>query len=82
MAYAIIDGRYRNLTWRIARFGYFYGMVAGIVNFSFILSLCFVYSVKAMSIVFILLIAVTVVLEFILVFTKDEDVKNNISNNK
>ena len=32
-AYSIIDGRYKKLTWNIARYGYFYGVVVGFINF-------------------------------------------------
>lgn len=75
-AYALIDGRYRNLTWRIARYGYFYGIVIGLINFSFILSFMFWEASCACSIIFVVLIAVTIILKFFLIFSKDEQTKS------
>lgn len=75
-AYALIDGRYRNLTWRIARYGYFYGIVMGLINLSFILSFMFWETPCACSIIFVVLIAATVVLKFFLIFSKDEQTKS------
>lgn len=75
-AYALIDGRYRNLTWRIARYGYFYGIAIGLINFAFILSFIIGNNFYAFSIIFLVLIAVAVILKFFLIFIKDEDTKN------
>ena len=77
-AYALIDGRYRNLTWRIARYGYFYGICMSLINFAFIVSFLSYYEPYPCSIVFLVLIAAVTVLKFILIFTKDEETKNRI----
>lgn len=75
-AYAIIDGRYRKLTWRIARYGYFYGICLGIINFAFIVSFMFSYSITTVgSILFLILIAAAVILKFILIFSKEGEPK-------
>lgn len=74
-AYAIIDGRYRNLTWRIARYGYFYGIITGIINFSAIISLVSYCYLLPSACVFLLIVAATVALEITLLFLKDEDTK-------
>ena len=71
-AYALIDGRYRNLTWRIARYGYFFGIVAGFINFAFIVSLMFYFTICTCSIIFLVLTAAAIILKFFLIFTKDE----------
>lgn len=75
-AYAIIDGRYGNLTWRIARYGYFFGIVAGIINFGAIMSDCCNSAPAAWA--FIAMIAVVVVIETVLIFLKDEDTKSKL----
>ena len=73
-AYAIIDGRYRNLTWRIARYGYFYGIVVGVINFAAIISNC-VDALPAMWI-YLVVVAAAVAIETVLVILKDEDTKS------
>ena len=78
-AYAIIDGRYRNLTWRIARYGYFYGIVIGIINFAMIMSLVCNSAPAAWA--FLVIIAATVAIETVLVISKDEETKNKLSEN-
>lgn len=72
-AYAIIDGRYRNLTWRIARYGYFYGIVVGIINFSVIISVCCNSLPAAWA--FLVLVATVVAVETTLILLKDESSK-------
>lgn len=72
-AYSVIDGRYRNLTWRIARYGYFYGMVAGVINFAVIISRC--CDAEPAVWAFLVLVAATVAVETVLVLSKDEDTK-------
>lgn len=72
-AYAIIDGRYRNLTWKIARYGYFYGIVTGIINFAVIFSDC--CNNAAASWAFLVLVAAVVAIEIVLIILKDEDTK-------
>lgn len=74
-AYAIIDGRYRNLTWRIARYGYFYGIVVGIINFSAIISMCCNSLPAAWA--FLVLIAAVVAIEITLIILKDEASKSS-----
>lgn len=76
-AYALIDGRYRNLTWRIARYGYFYGIVMGLINFSFIASFLFYYSCCVSSVVFLIMVAAVTILKFFIIFIKDENSKNS-----
>ncbi len=79
-AYAIINGKYKRLFWQIARYGYFYGIVAGIVNFGLIFTLTLYDSFTFVPIIFLLLIASAVVLKGILIVTKEEDLeidKNN-----
>jgi len=72
-AYAIIDGRYTNLIWRVARYGYFYGIIVGIINFSAILS----YGDLAPAAwAFVGVVALVAVLETVLIFFKDEDTLN------
>lgn len=73
-AYAIIDGRYRNLTWRIARYGYFFGIVAGIINFAVIISECTDLAPAGWA--FLALLALVVAVEVVLVLLKDEDTKS------
>ncbi|MDE7439182.1 MAG: hypothetical protein K2N23_01550 [Clostridia bacterium] len=72
-AYAIIDGRYRNLTWRIARYGYFYGIIVGIINFSVIISNC--TNGLPLMWVFLVFVAAVVAVEIVLIILKDEDTK-------
>lgn len=73
-AYAIIDGRYRNLTWRIARYGYFYGIIIGIINFSVIISNC--CNGLPLMWVFIVFVAAAVAVEIVLILLKDEETKS------
>ncbi len=75
-AYAIIDGRYRNLTWRIARYGYFYGIVAGIINFGVIISDC--CNLAAAGWAFLVLVAAVVAVEIVLIILQDEDTKTKL----
>lgn len=72
-AYAIIDGRYKNLFWRIARYGYFYGIVVGIVNIWAIIG------TEALPAVWIYVasLAVTVAVEIVLIVLKDEKAPQN-----
>ncbi len=80
-AYAAIDGRYRNLTWRIARYGYFFGAVVGLINFAVILSFAFYdYALLAMWYVFLILNVAVIALEITLIILKDEDTKSKIKN--
>ncbi len=73
-AYAIIDGRYRNLTWKIARYGYFYGIVVGIINFCVIISDgC---NLAAAGWAFLVLVAAVIAVEIVLIILKDEDTKS------
>lgn len=76
-AYAIIDGRYRNLTWRIARYGYFYGIFVGIINIAVIISIYY-YALLA-AWVFVVLVSLAVAIEIALVILKDEDTKSKSS---
>ncbi|MDE7329551.1 MAG: hypothetical protein K2N30_00420 [Clostridia bacterium] len=78
-AYAIIDGRYRNLTWRIARYGYFYGIVVGVINFAVIMSTVCGSRPAAWS--FLIIVAATVAVEIVLILLKDEDSKTKLSSN-
>lgn len=80
-AYAAIDGRYRNLTWRIARYGYFYGAVMGLINFAVILSYAFYdYTLLAMWYIFLILNVAVIALEITLIILKDEDTKSKMRN--
>ncbi len=69
-AYAIIDGRYSILIWRIVRYGYFYGMVIGIINFVIIVGAADILLPAAW--VYAAVIAVTVMVEIALIFIKDK----------
>ena len=69
-AYAIIDGRYSILIWRIVRYGYFYGMVIGIINFVIIVGAADILLPAAW--VYAAVIAVTVMVEIALIFLKDK----------
>ena len=73
-AYAIIDGRYRNFTWRIARYGYFYGIVAGVINFAVIISNC-EDALPAMWI-FLAFVVAVIAIETVLIILKDEETKS------
>lgn len=73
-AYAAIDGRYGTLNWKVARYGYFYGEVAGLLNFGVILSYAFSsFTFEPMGYVFLILIAAAVALENVLIGTKVEE---------
>ncbi len=74
--YSVIDGRYRNLTWRIARYGYFHSMVAGIINFAALIGI-YGYLQEA-AYAFLVFLAVIIALEIALIFSKDEDTKNSL----
>ena len=75
--YSVIDGRYRNLTWRIARYGYFHSMVAGIINFAALIGI-YGYLQEA-AYAFLVFLAVIIALEIALIFSKDEDTKNKLN---
>lgn len=74
-AFALIDGRYKNLLWRIIRYGYFYGIVMGLLNFAFIASYYCYYGCGAGSVIFLILTAAVIALKFALIFTKTEGEK-------
>jgi len=76
-AYAVIDGRYRNLTWRIARYGYFFGAIVGLINAAAILSFLSFTCLLPAAYVFVVLIVAAVALETTLLFLKDEDSKKS-----
>lgn len=71
-AYAVIDGRYRNLTWRIARYGYFYGAVTAVIHLAFIASLCG-SRLETAGIVFCALLFVLAAAKIVLIFQKEEN---------
>jgi len=75
-AYAIIDGRYKDLLWRIIRYGYFYGIFIGLINFAFIVSYFSYYECCAGSVIFLILVAAVIALKFVLIFTKNEGTRN------
>ena len=75
-AYSIIDGRYKKLTWNIARYGYFHSMVAGIINFAALIGI-YGYLQEA-AYAFLVFLAVIIALEIALIFSKDEDTKNSL----
>lgn len=72
-AFAIIDGRYKNLLWRIIRYGYYYGIAVGLLNFAFIASFLYYYDFCFGSIIFLVLTAIVITIKFVLVFSKNED---------
>ncbi len=75
-AYAIIDGKYKNLLWRIIRYGYFYGIVIGLLNFAFIVSYYCYYGCCAGSVIFLILTAAVIALKFVMIFAKPEEPKD------
>lgn len=82
-AYAIIDGKYRNLTWRIARYGYIFGVIVGIINFFALISYFGntpnSYNYLSAFWTFLVFLAVIIALEIALIFLKDEDTKNKLN---
>lgn len=71
-AYAIIDGRYSNLIWRIARYGYFYGIIIGIINFTVIVGAADADILLPAAWIYAAVIAVTVAVEIALIILKDK----------
>ena len=74
--YSVIDGRYRNLTWRIARYGYFYGVVVGFINF--VSLTCCQADLMGGAYAFLFFLTAIIALEIALIFSKDEDTKNSL----
>ncbi len=79
-AYAIIDGRYKDLLWRIIRYGYFYGIAMGLINFAFIVSYLCYFECCAGSVIFLILVAAVIALKFVLIFTRNEETRNLSAN--
>ena len=75
-AFAIIDGKYKNLLWRIIRYGYFYGIAMGLINFAFVASFYNYYGCCAGSVIFLILVAAVIALKFVLIFSKSGEACN------
>lgn len=75
-AYSIIDGRYKKLTWNIARYGYFYGVVVGFINF--VSLTCCQADLMGGAYAFLFFLTAIIALEIALIFSKDEDTKNSL----
>lgn len=78
-AYSIIDGRYKKLTWNIARYGYFYGIVLGFINF--VSLTCCQADLMGGAYAFLIFLVAIIAIEIALVFSKDEDTINSLKNN-
>lgn len=76
-AYSIIDGRYKKLTWNIARYGYFYGVVVGFINF--VSLTCCQADLMGGAYAFLFFLTAIIALEIALIFLKDEDTKNKLN---